>query len=122
MRCEENCPLNNCQNKIKKCNGPHTATSRQCDIVRQHINKRYQQNTTLTYAQVLNKQQHKLDITEQQQNTKLTEIQKTLTTLQQRIMETQETQQTLINMINNLRTRTEERIEKVKNNVENIAI
>ena len=74
MRCGENCPLNNCQNKNKRCtncNGPHTATSRQCDKIRQHINRRYQQNTTLTYAQVLNKQQHTLDITQQQQQHKL---------------------------------------------------
>ena len=59
VRCGESCPLNNCQNKNKRCtncNGPHTATSRQCDKIRQHINKRYQQNTTLIYAQVLNKQ------------------------------------------------------------------
>ena len=74
VRCEESCPLNNCQNKKKKgtnCNGPHTATSTQCDKIRQHINKRYQQNTTLTYAQILNKQQHTLDITQQQQHHKL---------------------------------------------------
>ena len=76
-------------------------------------------------AQLLNKQQHKPDITQQQQNTKLTEIQKPLTTLQQKITETQDTQrlqQTLINMINTLRSGTEDTIEKVKGNVGNIAI
>ena len=38
------------------------------------------------------------------------------------IKDTQRLQQSLINMTNNIRTRTEERIERVKNNVENIVI
>ena len=105
VKCGKNFPLNNCKNKINKCtncNGPHTATSRQCDKLRQHIDRRYQQNTTLTYVQVLNRQQHKLDITQQQQQqhnldttqqqqtTKLLEIQTTLTTLQEIITEATE--------------------------------
>ena len=122
VRCGESCPLNNCQNKNKRCtncNGPHTATSRQCDKIRQHINKRYQQNTTLTYAQVLNKQQHtlditqqqqqhKLDITQQQQNTKLDELHNSLQTAHKTILELQQIQ-----------TKKQEQITELRNEIKN---
>ena len=122
VRCGENCPLNNCQNKNKRCtncNGPHTAISRQCDKIRQHINKRYQQNTTLTYAQVLNKQQHtlditqqqqqhKLDITKQQQNTKLDELHNSLQTAHKTILELQQIQ-----------TKQQEQITELRNEIKN---
>ena len=102
VRCGKDCPTNKCNSNYKKCincDGPHSSNHTNCDKLRQHINKRYQQNTTLTYAQVpvLNKQHHKLDTTQQQQNTQLTEIQTTLNTLQQQTI----TEQTEHNDYNN---------------------
>ena len=121
VRCGKDCPTNKCNSNYKKCincDGPHSSNQTNCDKLRQHIYKRYQQNTTLTYAQVLNKQEHKLDIIQQQQNTQLTEIQTTLTTLQQlELQNTQRLQQSQIEILNNIRPRTEERIERVKNNI-----
>ena len=116
-----NCPLNNCNNKTKKCtncNGSHTSTAKQCDKLKQHINRRYQQNTRHTYAQVLNRQQPKLDITQQQQKqqqqqqqldatqqqqhdhiTKLTELHETLRNTISQIKQTQEEQNFKINCL-----------------------
>ena len=103
VRCEESCPLNNCQNKNKRCtncNGPHTATSRQCDKIRQHMNRRQQQNTTQTYAQALNKRQHELELTIQQQADTITELQSSVTELRQTITNLKTTEATNVKIRN----------------------
>ena len=95
--------LNNCQNKNKRCtncNGPHTATSRQCDKIRQHVNRRQQQNTTQTYAQALNKRQHELELTIQQQADTITELQSSVTELRQTITNLETTETTNVKIRN----------------------
>ena len=50
------------------------------------MNRRQQENTTQTYAQALNKRQHELELTIQQQADTITELQSSVTELRQTII------------------------------------
>ena len=88
VRCGEDCPPQNCKNNYKKCtncHGPHSSTYANCQILKQHIQKRFHHNMTITYAQTLNNKQQSLNTTQiHQQNeiTKLNDLHNTVQTLQ----------------------------------------
>ena len=99
MRCGEKCDPLKYINNLKKCtncHGQHASTFKNCTVLKTHIQKRFHHNMTTTYAQSLNHQQHRLNLTQlRQQNeiTELNELHKTLLTLQNTLTELKTTQQ-----------------------------
>ena len=103
VRCGQDCPIDNCTNKYKKCNncnGPHSSTHTNCDKIQQHMNRRQQLNTTKTYAQALNKRQHELELTIQKQADTITELQSSVTELRQTIKNLKTTEATNVKIRN----------------------